>query len=86
MLSKIYAVQPYEVGPKNRKKKSLVLGIPSKIAEECNINTSTIFAIQIGDQTKTITLQMLNSARQNEIIPVAASFEANSNQVSEEVQ
>jgi hypothetical protein len=85
MLSKIYAVQPYEVGPKNRKK-SLALVIPSKIAEECNINTSTIFALQLGDQNKSITLRMLNASRENERIPVAASFQANSNQVSEEVQ
>jgi hypothetical protein len=85
MLSKVYAVQPYEVGPKNRKK-SLVVVIPSKIAEECNINTSTIFAIQLGEQKKSITLQMLDATREKEIVPVAASFQANSNQVSEEVQ
>jgi hypothetical protein len=83
MLSKIYAVQPYEVGPKNRERKSLALVIPSRIAEECNINTSTIFAIQLGDQNKSITLRMLNTLHENEIVPVAASFEANSNQVSE---
>jgi hypothetical protein len=82
MLSKIYAVQPYEVGPKNRKK-SLVVGIPSKIAEECNINTSTIFAVRLGDQNKSITLQMIDASCENEIVPVAASFQANSNQVSE---
>jgi len=81
MLSKTYAAQPYEVGPKNRKK-SLVVGIPSKIAEACNINTSTIFAIQLDDRNKTIILQMIHPLRQN----VAASFEADSNQVSGEVQ
>ncbi len=85
MLPKIYAVQPYEVGPKNRKK-SLVVGIPSKIAQECNITTSTVFAIQLGDQKKSITLRMLDPSHENEIVPVAASFQANSNEVSEEVQ
>jgi len=86
MLSKVYAVQPYEVGPKNRKKKSLALGIPSKIAEECNIDTSTIFAIQLGNQKKIITLRMVDASNQKKIIPGAASFQANSKQVSEEVQ
>jgi hypothetical protein len=78
MVSKIYAVQPYEVGPKNRKK-SLALVIPSKIAEEYDINTSTIFAVQLE-------LQLVNTSRKREIIPVAVSSEADSNQVSEGVQ
>jgi hypothetical protein len=80
MLSKVYAVQPYEVGPKNRDRKSLALVIPSKIVEECNVNTSTIFTIQLGHQKKSITLHMVDTSNQNqkEIIPVAASFEADS--------
>ena len=86
MLSKVYAVQPYEVGPKNRDRKSLALVIPSKIVEECNVNTSTIFAIQLGHQKKSITLHMVDASNQKKIIPAAPSFQANSNQVSEEVQ
>lgn len=84
MLKSQYAVQPYRVGSKN--KRSLVFVIPAKIAKECNIDTSTIFAIQVGDQRKSITLYMVDASRQKELGPVAASFEANSNQVSEEVQ
>jgi hypothetical protein len=71
-----------EVGPKNRKK-SLVVGIPSKIAEECNINTSTIFAVRLGDQKRSIMLEMIDASREKEVVPVAVSLEANSNQVSE---
>jgi hypothetical protein len=84
MLSKIYAVQPYEVGPKNRKK-SLVLVIPTKIAEVCNINTSTIFAIQLDDQKKNITFQIVNVLNEREIMPVAESFKASSKQASNEI-
>jgi hypothetical protein len=58
-----------------------MLSIPSKIAEECNITTSTIFAVRLGDQNKSITLQMIDASREKEIVPVAASLEANSNQV-----
>jgi hypothetical protein len=72
MLAKTYAIQPYEVGAKNRKK-SLVVGIPTKIAEECNINTSTIFAVQSGVQKKSITYQIVNASKDKEIMPAADS-------------
>jgi antitoxin component of MazEF toxin-antitoxin module len=82
MLSKAtYAVQPYQVGRKN--KKSLVVVIPAKIAKECNIDTSTIFAIQLGNHKKKITLQMVDAPREKEIIPAAESFEASSKQASQ---
>jgi hypothetical protein len=59
MLSKItYAVQPYQVGHKDRK--SLAIIIPAKIARECEVNTSTIFAIHTDKQKKSLTLHMLD--------------------------
>jgi hypothetical protein len=63
MLSKLskstYVRQPYQVGSKS--KGSLVVVIPAKIAKECNIDTSTIFAIELDDQKKSITLQMVDA-------------------------
>jgi hypothetical protein len=74
-------VQPYQVGSKN--KRSLVVLIPAEIVKEYNIDTSTIFAVQLDEQKKSITLQVLDTSRQAKIVPVAASFQADSNQVSE---
>jgi hypothetical protein len=68
MLSKtVYAVQPYRVGNKNRN--SLVVVIPSNVTKECKINTSTIFAIHVNSNRRSITLKILNSSteRKNEI-------------------
>ena len=65
MLAKTYAVQPYEVGAKNRKK-SLVLVIPTKIAEEHSISTSSILAIRSGVEKSAITFHIVN-------VPVADS-------------
>ena len=63
MLSKtVYAVQPYQVGNKN--KKSLVVVIPAKVTKECKINPSTIFAIHVDSQKRSITLNMLNYANE----------------------
>ena len=59
MLSKtVYAVQPYRVGNKN--KKSLVVVIPAKVTKECKIDTSTIFAIRVNRQRRSIIFNMLN--------------------------
>jgi len=49
------------------------VGIPTKIAEECNIDTSTIFAIQSGVQKKSITYQIVNASKNKEIMPAADS-------------
>jgi bifunctional DNA-binding transcriptional regulator/antitoxin component of YhaV-PrlF toxin-antitoxin module len=64
MLTKlIYATQPYYVG---RNKSSLAVIIPSKVRKECNINTSTIFAIRIDRKRKNITLKTLNNVEEVE--------------------
>jgi hypothetical protein len=53
----VYALQPYEVGSKNAK--SLALVIPAKVAKECDINTSTMFALRVDENNKRITLQTI---------------------------
>jgi hypothetical protein len=63
MLSKrTYVVQPYQVGSKD--KKSLALIIPAKVTRECGINTSTIFAVQVNELSKHITLQIVDLPHQ----------------------
>jgi hypothetical protein len=57
MLKSIYALQPYQVGSKHGK--SLVICIPSRIAKECHIDTSTIFALRIDEKNKRLTLQTM---------------------------
>lgn len=64
MLTKlVYATQPYYVG---RKKCSLAVIIPSRVRKECNISTSTIFAIWIDKKRKNITLKTLNNVEEVE--------------------
>jgi hypothetical protein len=59
----VYAVQPYLVGP--REKKSLAVIIPSKLAKEYGVDTSTIFATYVNRTKKTISLQMVRTSDQN---------------------
>jgi hypothetical protein len=78
-----FASQPYEVGPKDGKK-SLVVVIPAKLAKECRINTSTIFAIQADRHRNAITLQILDqqlSYEKGMVKPTGESFQASSQQV-----
>lgn len=58
MLKSLYALQPYKVGSKHSK--SLVVCIPAKIAKECNIDTSTVFALQVDEKTKQVTLHTVD--------------------------
>jgi hypothetical protein len=48
-------VQPYQVGQK--KKKSLAIIIPAKIAQQCDITPDTLFSVRGDRKTKTVTLQ-----------------------------
>jgi hypothetical protein len=85
MLSKTtYAIQPYQVGGKDRK--SLVIVIPSRLAKKYNINTSTIFAIRCDEQTNTIVLQTVDVPCQKNLIPTGESFQATDQQVSLDIQ
>ena len=58
MLKSVYALQPYYVGSKNSK--SLVICIPSKVAKEYNLDTSTIFVLQIDQKINKIQSQTLS--------------------------
>jgi hypothetical protein len=60
LSKKIYAVQPYQVGHKD--KKSLALIIPSKLAKEYGVNTSTIFATYVDKNDNTISMHMIRAA------------------------
>lgn len=83
MLGKsIYAIQPYQVGRKD--KKSLAIIIPAKIARECNVNPSTIFAVQVNKQNMTITMQTVRARYENNTMPAEESSKASRRQASEE--
>ena len=85
MLSKLtYVAQPYQVGPKDRK--SLAIIIPAKLTKEFDINTSSIFAIQINKQKKSITLLRIDVPNQKDMTPTDRSFEATDQQVSGQFQ
>ena len=82
----IYAIQPYQVGCKKDKKKSLAVIIPAKIAREYNVDPSTIFALKVDQERKTITLQIIDDAFKKEMRPADESFSTSRQQVSLEVQ
>jgi len=67
----VYAVQPYLVGP--RQKKSLAIIIPSKLAKEYGINTSTIFATYVDKSDNTISLRMIRADHRNDMASTEAS-------------
>lgn len=54
IMKDIYSIQPYEVGTKHHK--SLAIIIPSQVSKECNINTSSIFYLQIDRKLKRMYL------------------------------
>jgi len=57
-MKAIYALQPYEVGSKDRK--SLALIIPAKVAKRYNVDVSTVFTLQVDEAKKRILLQTLD--------------------------
>jgi hypothetical protein len=59
----LYAVQPYKVGPKH--KKSLAVIIPSKLAKEYGVDTSTIFATYVDKNDNTISLRMIKTVHKD---------------------
>jgi len=54
-MKELYVLQPYEVG--SRKAKSLALIIPAKVVKECDIGTSTVFALSANPSTKRVVMQ-----------------------------
>ena len=83
MIHKIrYAVQPFSVGPK---KTSLAFIIPAKVTQECKIDPSTIFAVQLDKQRKTLILQMIDDPYLNEkMISVGESLGTTNQHVSDD--
>lgn len=70
-----YIIQPYEVGSKQAK--SLALIIPAEVRKEANVNTSTVFILNIDEKTKRITLQKINEIMEkseNTMVPAEESF------------
>ena len=57
-MKAIYALQPYQVGSKDRK--SLALIIPAKVAKRYNVDVSTVFTLQVDEAKKRILLQTLD--------------------------
>jgi hypothetical protein len=53
-MKSVYALQPYQVGSKNRK--SLAIVIPAQVAKKFDIDTSTIFTLKGDESTRTVTL------------------------------
>jgi hypothetical protein len=56
-MKELYVLQPYEVG--SRTAKSLALIIPAKVARECGIGISTVFALSTNPSTKRVVLQQI---------------------------
>jgi antitoxin component of MazEF toxin-antitoxin module len=69
---KSYAIQPYLVGPKQ--KKSLAVIIPSKLAKEFGVNTSTIFATYVDKNDNTISLRMIREANKDAVTHTGESL------------
>ena len=63
----IYAVQPYQVGQKDRK--SLALVIPARLARECDIGPSTIFAIRKDSDSKRLIMEMIKRSDEEKTVP-----------------
>jgi hypothetical protein len=81
MYRTTYIVRPYQVGSKSAK--SLALIIPSKVREQANINTSTVFTLRIDENTKRITLQTINELieKYENTVPTGESLVASNQQV-----
>jgi hypothetical protein len=83
-MKSLYILQPYHVGSKNAR--SLALVIPSEVKRECDIDTSTAFALFVDKVTKGVTLRtiavnnILNS--KNMMMPIGESFQASTQQAS----
>jgi len=57
-MRKYYVIGPYQLGSK--KGKSWVVGIPSEVAKAFQISASTLFALTVQKDSKSITLQQVN--------------------------
>ena len=55
-----YVIGPYQLGSKTGK--SWVVGIPAEVAKLLQISPSTLFALRIHKDTRSLTLQEINEA------------------------
>jgi hypothetical protein len=57
-MRELYVIGPYKLGSKTGK--SWVIGIPSEVAKILQISSSTLFALRIDKETRSITLQEIS--------------------------
>jgi hypothetical protein len=57
-MREYYVIGPYQLGSKTGK--SWVVGIPAEVARVLQINGSTLFALRIQKDSRSITLQKIN--------------------------
>jgi antitoxin component of MazEF toxin-antitoxin module len=69
-MKSLYALQPYQVGSKYRK--SLAVIIPAKVAKQYSVDTSTVFTLQVDEDKKRLTLQMIDKVITNNPAAIAA--------------
>jgi hypothetical protein len=60
MMKSIYIVQPYKVGSKSAKVKSLALVIPAPIREKAKIVASSTLMLQLDEKSNQITLNNID--------------------------
>lgn len=86
-MQEYYVIGPYQLGSKTGK--SWVVGIPADVVKELQINTSTIFALRIQKNFKSITLQKINEIIEkyvNIVIPTDGSLALSANQTSGDIE
>lgn len=71
-MKNVYALQPYEVGSKNRK--SLAIVIPAKIVRKYRIDTSTVFVLNGNENGRKLILQTVQALEQS-LVDSSASLE-----------
>lgn len=57
-MREYYVIGPYQLGSKTGK--SWVVGIPAEVAKVLQLSTSTLFALRIREDSRSITLQKIN--------------------------
>lgn len=85
----LYVIQPYRVGPKDRK--SLVMGIPAAIAKKYNIDRNTIFVLSAEMRNNKLILEKIidnnNRSKTNiDLLAAEKSSEGSSQQLTNQAQ
>lgn len=77
---RVYVIQPYEVGTKN--KKSLAMIIPATYARDNQIDKSTVFIVKNEEPHGQIILHRIRTTVPEKLMPTGESFQASSQQAS----